>query len=79
MKTIPVLLAVVGLCAGGGAAADQHAEHGKMSAEQKQAHHQDMLQEAINGSWRSDANKARDAYRHPQQTRSAYCRKIPIG
>lgn len=27
-----------------------------------------MLQEAVNGSWRSAANKARDQYRHPLQT-----------
>ncbi|HVX05551.1 MAG TPA: hypothetical protein VHA71_10600 [Rhodanobacteraceae bacterium] len=27
-----------------------------------------MLQEAVNGSWRSAANKARDQYRHPVQT-----------
>jgi predicted methyltransferase len=27
-----------------------------------------MLQEAVNGSWRSEANKARDQYRHPIQT-----------
>lgn len=27
-----------------------------------------MLQEAVNGSWRSPANKARDQYRHPVQT-----------
>jgi predicted methyltransferase len=27
-----------------------------------------MLQEAVNGSWRSPANKARDQYRHPIQT-----------
>ena len=27
-----------------------------------------MLQEAVNGSWRSAANKARDQYRHPIQT-----------
>ncbi|MHA6204122.1 class I SAM-dependent methyltransferase [Dyella soli] len=26
------------------------------------------LQEAANGSWRSDANKARDVYRHPVET-----------
>jgi len=27
-----------------------------------------MLKEAVAGSWRSDANKARDQYRHPVQT-----------
>ena len=27
-----------------------------------------MLKEAVNGSWRSEANKARDQYRHPIQT-----------
>ena len=27
-----------------------------------------MLQEAVNGSWRSETNKARDQYRHPVQT-----------
>lgn len=68
MKTFPVLLAVIGLCAGAGVAADPHAEHGKMSAEQKQAHHQDMLREVLAGSWRSDTNKARDQYRHPLET-----------
>lgn len=26
------------------------------------------LQQAVNGSWRSDANKARDVYRHPVET-----------
>lgn len=26
------------------------------------------VQQAVDGSWRSDANKARDAYRHPAQT-----------
>ena len=26
------------------------------------------LKQAVNGSWRSDANKARDVYRHPAQT-----------
>jgi len=27
-----------------------------------------LLKEAVNGSWRSEANKARDQYRHPVQT-----------
>ena len=27
-----------------------------------------LLKEAVNGSWRSDANKARDPYRHPVET-----------
>jgi len=27
-----------------------------------------LLQEAVNGSWRSDAHKARDQYRHPIET-----------
>ncbi|MER3546812.1 MAG: hypothetical protein C4338_04065 [Rhodanobacteraceae bacterium] len=27
-----------------------------------------LLKEAVNGSWRSDANKARDQYRHPVET-----------
>ena len=27
-----------------------------------------LLKEAVNGSWRSDANKARDRYRHPVET-----------
>lgn len=67
MKTLPLLFAAIGLCAGT-AVADHHTDHGKMSAEQKQAHHQDMLQETINGSWRSEANKARDAFRHPAET-----------
>lgn len=68
MKTFPTLFAVACLCAAGGVAADHHADHAKMDAEQKQAHHQDMLQEAIAGSWRSEANKARDVYRHPAET-----------
>lgn len=68
MKTFPILLAAACLCAAGSVAADHHADHGKMSAEQKQAHHHDMLREVLAGSWRSDANKARDQYRHPQET-----------
>lgn len=28
----------------------------------------DTVQKAVDGSWRSDANKARDVYRHPAQT-----------
>jgi predicted methyltransferase len=27
-----------------------------------------LLQQAVNGQWRSDANRARDAYRHPVET-----------
>jgi predicted methyltransferase len=27
-----------------------------------------LLKEAVNGSWRSQANKARDRYRHPIET-----------
>ena len=42
MKTLPLLFAAIGLCAGT-AVADHHADHGTMSAEQKQAHHNDML------------------------------------
>lgn len=40
----------------------------KMSAEQMQAHHLQMLQSTIDGAWRSEANKARDTYRHPLGT-----------
>lgn len=40
----------------------------KMSAEQMQAHHLEMLQANIDGAWRSEANKARDVYRHPLGT-----------
>ena len=75
MKTFPLLLAAAGLIAVGSAFAHnhnaentEHAEHGKMSDAKMQAHHADMMQEILNGAWRSDANKARDVYRHPAET-----------
>ena len=75
MKTFPLLLAAAGLIAVGSAFAHnhnaentEHAEHGKMSDAKMQAHHADMMQEILKGAWRSDANKARDVYRHPAET-----------
>lgn len=75
MKTFPLLLAAAGLIAVGSAFAHnhnaentEHAEHGKMSDAKMQAHHADMMQEILKGAWRSDANKARDMYRHPAET-----------
>lgn len=51
-----------------GEAAGMRGKGMKMSAEQMQAHHLQMLQSIIDGAWRSEANKARDAYRHPLGT-----------
>ncbi len=34
-----------------------------------------LLQKAVNGSWRSDAHKARDRYRHPIETLQFFCLK----
>ncbi len=50
------------LCAGGIA---QAADSGPIASSGDTA---TLLQEAIAGSWRSDANKARDKYRHPVET-----------
>ena len=40
----------------------------KMTAEQMSAHHAEMMTEILNSPWRTDANKARDVYRHPLET-----------
>lgn len=68
----PALMLAAGLFAAGLVAAHDHgtghAGHDKMSDAQKQAHHTEMLQEVLAGSWRSEANRARDAYRHPAET-----------
>jgi hypothetical protein len=68
-----VLAAVIGLTAVAGVSAMHHTgdkkpAHGKMTAEQKQAHHLDMLAETIKGSWRDPKNPARcisPSLRHP--------------
>ena len=39
-----------------------------MSAEQKAAHHREMLQDILKGDWRDPKNTARDQYRHPMET-----------
>jgi predicted methyltransferase len=72
MKSLPLILAA-GLLASASAAAMHHtggkqSEHGKMSAEQMQAHHLEMLQETIKGSWRDPKNTVRDQYRRPYGT-----------
>jgi predicted methyltransferase len=50
------------LCAGGGAYA---ADSGPIAPSGDTA---TLLKEAVNGAWRSEANKARDRYRHPVET-----------
>ena len=71
MKHTTLILAA-GLFATGLVAAHEHgaghADHEKMDDAQKQAHHAEMLQEVLAGSWRSEANRARDVYRHPAET-----------
>lgn len=73
MKKSLLLLAVAGCLVAGGLSAMHHTgdkkqAHGKMTAEQKQAHHLEMLQETINGNWRDPKNTVRDAYRRPYGT-----------
>jgi len=71
MKAMPLILAA-GLLAAGNLSAHNHnadkSEHKKMSAEQMDANHAEMMQEILNSPWRSEANKARDVYRHPAET-----------
>lgn len=69
MKTLNVLLVSAGLLATGSLFAHNHKhDESKMTAEQMTAHHAEVMQEVLNSPWRSDANKARDAYRHPAET-----------
>jgi predicted methyltransferase len=69
MKTLNLLLVSAGLLAAGNLFAHNHKQdESKMTAEQKTAHHAEMMQEILNSSWRADANKARDMYRHPAET-----------
>jgi predicted methyltransferase len=65
--------AAIGLTVVTGASATHHSgenkpANGKMTAEQKQAHHLEMLAETIKGSWRDPKNTPRDAYRRPYGT-----------
>jgi predicted methyltransferase len=71
MKAMPLILAA-GLLAAGSLSAHNHtaenAEHKKMSAEQMDAHHAEMMQAILKGDWRDPKNVARDVYRHPAGT-----------
>lgn len=62
LKVVVVFAFVGALCAGGTAFA---ADNGPIALSGDTA---TLLKEAVNGSWRSDANKARDPYRHPVET-----------
>lgn len=68
MKKTTLLFAIAMLSAGSAFADHQDAEHATMSADQKASHHAEMMQEILNSPWRTDANKARDVYRHPAET-----------
>ena len=71
MKAMPLIFAA-GLLASAGLSAHNHdaekAEHKKMSAEQMDAHHAEMMQDILKGDWRDPKNTARDAFRHPAGT-----------
>jgi len=67
MKAYSWIMAA-GLLASGHVMADAHKDHNSMGEAEMQAHHKVMLAEAVAGTWRSEANKARDSYRHPQET-----------
>ncbi len=72
MKKSILLLGITTLFAGGSLAAHNHVaektEHTKMSAAQMDAHHAEMMQEILKGTWRDPKNVARDQYRHPAGT-----------
>jgi predicted methyltransferase len=69
---IQIAFALAGMLVAGSLYAHSHTSDTKtdstMSAEQMSAHHAEMMTEILNSPWRTDANKARDVYRHPVET-----------
>ena len=75
MKKMPLIFAVTSLLALSTLSAhskEQSAEQEKMTPEQMQTHHLEMLQETLKGDWRDPKNLARDQYRHPLETLSFF-------